>query len=414
MFQSTSPLSRKNPVQRTRMPTLPPALRSRAMLRLTAAACEGRFELQKCRACGRFQYPPREACAHCVSTRLEWTECDGSGELISDTVLHHSNELYFRERMPVRIGLVRLDIGVDVVTYVHPGCANAPARVRLRAHLDKAGQAAMVAHPPGDRFDMSQSKVLSDMISDPRGRNILVTDGKTATGQAMVKALVEAGASLVWVGAAEPWKKVEGLDAVAALPDVTVVPLDLTDTRSVEELGHLIGAKVDILINTAEFHRTKRIGMRGIETARAEMDVNYLGLLRLIDAFGGALKARAADEDLHATAWVNILSIYAISALPSQATFTASKAAAFALSQSLRAEMQQAGIRVVNVFPGPVDDEWNQLVPPPKLAPSTLAAAIVEGLKLGVEDIYPGDVAQDLRARWRDSAKVLERELADQ
>ena len=119
-------------------------------------------------------------------------------------------------------------------------------------------------------------------------------------------------------------------------------------------------------------------------------------------------------RDLHATAWVNILSIYAISALPSQATFTASKAAAFALSQSLRAEMQQAGIRVINVFPGPVDDEWNQLVPPPKLAPSTLAAAIVEGLKLGVEDIYPGDVAQDLRARWRDSAKVLERELADQ
>ena len=96
--------------------------------------------------------------------------------------------------MPVRIGLVHLDIGVDVVAYVHPGCANAPARVRLRAHLDKAGQAAMVAHPPGDRFDMSQSKVLSDMISDPRGRNILVTDGKTATGQAMVKALVEAGA----------------------------------------------------------------------------------------------------------------------------------------------------------------------------------------------------------------------------
>ena len=279
MFQSTSPLSRKNPVQRTRLPTLPPALRSRAMLRLTAAASEGRFELQKCRACGRFQYPPREACAHCVSTRLEWTECDGSGELISDTVLRHSNELYFRERMPVRIGLVHLDIGVDVVTYIHPGCANAPARVRLRAHLDKAGQAAMVAHPPGDRFDMSQSKVLSDMTSDPRGRNILVTDGKTATGQAMVKALVEAGASLVWVGAAEPWKKVEGLDAVAALPNVTVVPLDLTDTRSVEELGHLIGAKVDILINTAEFHRTKRIGMRGIETARAEMDVNYFGLL---------------------------------------------------------------------------------------------------------------------------------------
>ena len=49
----------------------------------------------------------------------------------------------------------------------------------------------------------------------------------------------------------------------------------------------------------------------------------------------------------------------------------------------------------------------------PKLAPVALAAAIVRGLRDGVEDIYPGDVAQDFWRRWRDSAKVLERELAD-
>ena len=58
--------------------------------------------------------------------------------------------------------------------------------------------------------------------------------------------------------------------------------------------------------------------------------------------------------------------------------------------------MRQAGIRVVNVFPGPIDDEWNQLVPPPKLAPAALAKAIVTALRDGVEDIYPGDVAQDI------------------
>ena len=73
--------------------------------------------------------------------------------------------------------------------------------------------------------------------------------------------------------------------------------------------------------------------------------------------------------------------------------------------------MHGAGIRVVNVFPGPVDEEWNQLVPPPKLAPAALAKAIVKGLREGVEDLYPGDVAQDLLTRWRESAKVLEREL---
>ena len=93
---------------------------------------------------------------------------------------------------------------------------------------------------------------------------------------------------------------------------------------------------------------------------------------------------------------------------------SAAQAAAFSLSQTLRAEMRSAGIRVVNVFPGPIDDEWTQLVPPPKLAPAALAKAVVKALKDGVEDIYPGDVAQDLFAKWQDSAKVLEREMWDQ
>jgi NAD(P)-dependent dehydrogenase (short-subunit alcohol dehydrogenase family)/uncharacterized OB-fold protein len=382
------------------------------MLRLTAAASEGRFELQSCRACGRFQYPPREACAHCISTRLAWTDCDGTGELISETVLHHSNEPYVRERLPVRIGLVRLDIGIDVVSYIHPACASAPAQVSLRAHLGQMGQTAMVAYPPGDHIDMSSSPLLSDMTSNPRGRNILVTDGTTATGQAMVQALVDAGASLVWIGVGEPSENEHG--AIASLPNVTTVPLDLTDPSSVSALGHLIGDKVDILINTAEVPRTKRISLHGIEAAGAEMDVTYLGFLRLIEAFGGAMKSHAVDGNVQTAAWVNILSIYAVSALPSQATFSASKAAAFAVSQALRADMQQAGVRVINVFPGPIDDEWNRLVPPPKLAPSALATAVVNGLKQGVEDIYPGDVAQDLRTRWHENAKVLERELADQ
>ena len=43
---------------------------------------------------------------------------------------------------------------------------------------------------------------------------------------------------------------------------------------------------------------------------------------------------------------------------------------------------------------------------------TALASAIVKGLLDGVEDIYPGDVAQEWLARWRDNPKVLERELA--
>jgi short-subunit dehydrogenase len=81
------------------------------------------------------------------------------------------------------------------------------------------------------------------------------------------------------------------------------------------------------------------------------------------------------------------------------------------LSQAMRAELQPAGARVINLFPGPIDDEWDQLVLPPKLAPKAVAAAVVEALKGSVEDVYPGDVAQDWLARYLESPKTLEREL---
>ena len=406
----TEPLTRpgpRNPVRALRLPTLPPGARSRAALRLTAAAAEGRFELQHCFDCATVQYPPRSACHKCLSHRLEWREIDGTGELISDTVLHHSNELYYRERVPLRLGLVRLDAGPSLLAHLHGDCTI--GRVRVRAHLDKSGQAVLIALPPQDTVNMTDDPMLREMTSDPKFRKVLITDGKSATGQALARALVEAGADLVWIGVAEPWKRAPQVNA----KHVEIVPLDITDERSVRDLAGVIGGKVDILINTAEFHRAHGIADRGTETARAEMEVNYLGLLRLAQAFGPAMRARAAEGTVPATAWVNLLSIYALAALPSHGTFSASKAAAFALSQNLRAEMRQAGIRVVNAFPGPIDDEWNQLVPPPKLGAPALANAIVRALRDGVEDIYPGDVAQDIVARFRENQKALERELWD-
>ena len=386
---------------------MPPAGRSRAALHLTAAAAEGRFELQHCFACATVQYPPRSVCVNCLSHRLEWREVSGAGDLIADTVLHHSNELYYRARVPLRLGTVKLDAGPVVLAHLHRDCA-APSRVNVRAHLDKSGQAVLIALPDGtvDRND----PMLREMTSDPKHRKALITDGKSAVGQALAKALVEAGADTVWLGIAEPWK--QGADALD-LPQLERVPLDVTDEKSVRDLAGVIGGKVDILVNTAELHRNHTIADRGTETARAEMEVNYLGLMRLAQAFCPAMRARAA-EGTGATAWVNLLSVYALSALPSHGTFSASKAAALALSQNLRAEMRHAGIRVVNVFPGAIDDEWNQLVPPPKLGHAALATAIVAALRDGVEDVYPGDVAQDIVTRFRESQKVLERELWDQ
>lgn len=404
---------RKNPILRSRVPTLPPAARSRVALGLTAAAAFGRFELQTCRDCGAVQYPPREACHGCLSVRLDWRLQSGAAELISETRLAHSNDVFFRERLPWRLGLVRLDVGPTLVVHVHGDVPPAPARVIVDARLDKAGQAALIALPEKESAHMVDDRQLREMTCDPKFRKVLVTDGKTAVGQALVRELVAAGADLIWVGYAECWRKFPDFDELKQIRQVALVPLDVTDSGMVKKTAAVLGPKVDIIINNAEYHRPYGIGARyGVEVARAEMDVNYLGLLRLAQEFGPVMRSRGADGQSSAVAWVNLLSVFALANFPPHGTYSASKAAAYSLAQCLRAEMRPAGVRVVNVFPGPLDDEWHQPLPPPKVTPDALARAIVKALRDGVEDVYPGDLAQELHTRWRENPKVLERELA--
>ncbi len=111
---------------------------------------------------------------------------------------------------------------------------------------------------------MADDPMLREMTSDPKSRKVLVTDGMTAVGQALVREFAKSGAELIWVGHAEPWKQHgSGLEAIAALPQVTLVPLDLTDGRSVQALAGEIGGKVDIVVNNAEVHRGFRHLRRG-------------------------------------------------------------------------------------------------------------------------------------------------------
>jgi hypothetical protein len=70
-------------------------------------------------------------------------------------------------------------------------------------------------------------------------------------------------------------------------------------------------------------------------------------------------------------------------------------------------------VKVVNVFSGPLETEWFQTVPPPKVTPSALAQAVISALQTGFEDVFVGDVAQDIKARLAVNPKALERELGE-
>jgi len=406
-----SPPGKKNPVARTRQPTLPPTPRSRRALGLTRAAALGRFELQVCPACDTVQYPPREVCGACLSHELRWQSVNAEGVLLASTTLHHSNDLYFRERLPWRVGTVHMDAGPSVVTHVHQDCADG-ARVRLTLRLDRSGQAVMIALPEKDTPHMADDPVLRETSCDPKFRRVLITDGKSAAGQALAIALLQAGASTIFLGDPQPWRHNAAYASLLQDERIQAVTLDVTDTDSVQRVAASLGGKVEILINTADLEREGGVmSARDVNVARDALDINVLGLMRLAQHFGPALCARAADETRNAVAWVNILSIYAQMNLPARGMWSASKAAALSLSQCLRTEMRSAGIRVINVFPGPLDHEWEQRTPPPRVTPQALAQAVVRGLKQGTEDVYVGDVAQEFCERLAENSKALEREL---
>ena len=197
------------------------------------------------------------------------------------------------------------------------------------------------------------------------------------------------------------------------LGKVTLVPLDVTDEGSVTELAGSIGGKVDILVNTAEFHRPNAVSATGIETARAEMEVNYFGLLRLAQAFGPALRARAADGaaqrhrlgehpldlcalELSAARHLLGLEGRGLVAGPGAAR-RAAGAPASASSTSSPGRSTMNGTHLVRRR-----SSRRKRSPHPS---STRC-------ERGIEDVYPGDVAKDWLARFHEIPKALERELA--
>ena len=101
--------------------------------------------LQRCTACGAFQYPPREVCATCLSDRLDGDpSADTHGEVLARTLLHHSFEPRFRAQLPIAVGLVRFDAGPVAVCFLgpatEPGC-----RVQIRGRLDEMGHRVLEA-----------------------------------------------------------------------------------------------------------------------------------------------------------------------------------------------------------------------------------------------------------------------------
>jgi len=227
------------------------------------------------------------------------------------------------------------------------------------------------------------------------GKSVLVTGANRGIGQALVTEALRRGASRVYAGTRQP--------LAYADERVTPLTLDVTDAEQIRAAADRVGS-LDVLINNAG------IALFGDWSDRAAVDqhlaVNLFGTQAVIQAFLPALtRSRGAI--------VNNVSTMSVAPLPLTPAYAISKAAAFSLTQSLRALLAGQGVRVHAVLTGPTDTDMTRGFDIPKSSAESVARGIFDGLENEEEDIFPDPYSQTLADSWRSGAvKAQERENA--
>jgi NAD(P)-dependent dehydrogenase (short-subunit alcohol dehydrogenase family) len=227
------------------------------------------------------------------------------------------------------------------------------------------------------------------------GKAVLVTGANRGIGQALVADALRRGAQRVYAGTRQPLTH----------PDRRVTPLrlDVTDAAQIQAAADQVEA-LDILVNNAGIARYDDLSDRAV--LERHLAVNLFGTYGLTQAFLPLLTRSQG-------AIVNILSVYAFAPLPLISAYSISKAAAFSLTQSLRALVAGRDVTVHAVLTGPTDTEMTRGLDIPKASAESVARAILDGVEAGEEDIFPDPMAQTLAGSWRGgAAKALERQNA--
>ncbi|MFI6476655.1 SDR family oxidoreductase [Nonomuraea sp. NPDC050663] len=212
----------------------------------------------------------------------------------------------------------------------------------------------------------------------------LVTGANRGLGKALADALLSRGARTVYAGARDPETVTD--------PRLVPVRLDITDPASVAAAAERCG-DVTLLINNAG------IGLRGgliapgsLDAARAEMETNYFGTLAMCRALAPTLARNGGG------AIVNVLSVLSWITLPGLGTYSASKAAAWAMTNGVRQELAGQGTRVVGVHAAFIDTDMAAGVDLPKTSPATVAELVLDAVEKGEEEVLVDDITRQTKA----------------
>jgi NAD(P)-dependent dehydrogenase (short-subunit alcohol dehydrogenase family) len=227
------------------------------------------------------------------------------------------------------------------------------------------------------------------------GKAVLVTGANRGIGEALVNEALRRGAKRVYAGTRRPLAHAD--------KRVTALTLDVTDSEQIERSVALVDS-LDVLVNNAGVALYDNLGDRNL--LEQHLAVNLFGTHNVTQAFLPLLKRSGGTI-------VNNVSMMALAPFPITPAYALSKAAAFNMTQSLRALLANQGVSVHAVLTGPTDTDMTRGVDIPKASPESVARAIFDGVDAGEEDIFPDPTSESIADSWRTGdIKALERQYA--
>lgn len=237
---------------------------------------------------------------------------------------------------------------------------------------------------------------------------VLVTGANRGIGKAIVESLFREGAAKVYGAVRNP----ESLDELKEQfgHRLVAIQLDLTKPESIASAASTAN-DVEIVINNAGVLRTSdALADSAIEDLRFEFDGNVFGLLHVAQAFAPVLKSNGGG------ALVQLNSIVSMKSFPQFATYSASKAAAYSITQALKLSLAEQGTAVVSVHPGPIATDMGDAAGLTEIAepPQLVADSIFEALKEDRFHAFAGSMAEQFGQAYESFATgVVEAELSE-
>ncbi len=236
---------------------------------------------------------------------------------------------------------------------------------------------------------------------DIKNKTALVTGANRGIGKVIVETFLEKGATKVYAGVrnlnkAEPLIEQYG-DRVEA------ILIDLAKPETITAAAQQ-AKDVEVVVNNAGVLKSSTpLDIDALDSLNYEMEMNVGGLVRMAQAFAPVLKTNGGG------AFIQLNSVASIKNFVPFSTYSASKAAAYSITQALRDLLSEQGTSVISVHPGPIATDMGDDAGLAEIAepPSLVADSIVTALNNGDFHVFPDTMAKQIEAVYQNFAENI-------